>query len=252
MISVDLKKNIFTDGGRTLLNIKTDIGSEKVIGIFGRSGSGKTTFLRMLAGLTNPDSGRLNIDGNTWYDSENKINIKTHKRDIGFVFQNYTVFPNKTVLENILYADSSKQKAEYLIEIMHLQKYRDLLPNKLSGGQKQRVAIARALARDPKILLMDEPFSSLDFYCKDSMYCYLYKIKETTNTKIFFVSHDLNELNKLSDVILNIDCSGNSSVLINENEIIKKTTHQLKSLHSQPARIEVPADMVYSNFISRN
>ncbi|MEY2340110.1 ATP-binding cassette domain-containing protein, partial [Acinetobacter baumannii] len=139
-----------------------------VIGLFGVSGSGKTSILHAIAGLNTPRSGLIKIQDQTWFDSNQKINVSTQKRHVGLVFQDAQLFPHKTVKQNLLFGFNhlSQQErhfeADYIIELLKLGHLLQRMPIKLSGGEKQRVALGRALLYSPKLLLLDEPLSALD------------------------------------------------------------------------------------------
>ena len=139
-----------------------------VIGLFGASGSGKTSILHAIAGLNTPRSGLIKIQDQTWFDSNQKINVSTQKRHVGLVFQDAQLFPHKTVKQNLLFSFKhlSQQErhfeADYIIELLKLGHLLQRMPIKLSGGEKQRVALGRALLYSPKLLLLDEPLSALD------------------------------------------------------------------------------------------
>ncbi|MDZ4378071.1 MAG: ABC transporter ATP-binding protein, partial [Xanthomonadaceae bacterium] len=140
------------------------VAAGETVAIVGASGAGKSTLLRMLAGLSQPNSGRIVVDGEPWFDSAKKINLPPQQRAIGFVFQDYALFSNLTVRQNVAYA-ADKGQASWVVRLLAmtgLTELQDSLPARLSGGQKQRVALARALARKPKLLLLDEPLSALD------------------------------------------------------------------------------------------
>ena len=154
MIRIDIEKKLISQSGEIVLNVSTQIKEKEFITVFGESGAGKTTFLRIIAGLTVPDRGYIEVNGKVWFDSKRGINLPPQKRKIGFVFQDYALFPNMTVEENILFAMEKRDTAflEELIEIVNLKKLRNRKPDTLSGGQKQRVALSRAIARKPEIL----------------------------------------------------------------------------------------------------
>ena len=181
---------------------------------------GKTTLLRMIAGLTQPDSGYIRVNGESWYDSERKINLKPQKRNIGYVFQDYALFPNMTVKEHLLYAQFNREK-EYISELLdsfHLKGLCERKPAKLSGGQQQRLATARALVRKPQILLLDEPLSALDSETRESLQFEILQAHQKYQATTLLVSHDLNEICKLSDYVyvienLKINRQGNPSVV---------------------------------------
>ena len=155
-------------------NVNFGVEKGKLIGLLGPSGSGKTTILRMIAGLETPDSGDIIIDGVRVND------LAASKRGIGFVFQEYSLFPNMSVIENIMFAQKKpdKQKAISLLKSVELDELPNARIDRLSGGQKQRVAIARALAYEPQILLLDEPFSALDTTVKHKLQDEILKIKK--------------------------------------------------------------------------
>ncbi|MFY4755156.1 sulfate/molybdate ABC transporter ATP-binding protein [Campylobacter jejuni] len=204
MIKIDINHPMNTTKGRLDLNFKKDIESGKITALFGESGSGKTTLLKIIAGLIKPKFGRIEVDNELWFDSSKNFSLALQKRKIGFVFQDYALFPNMNVKENIAYATSSKAKVSELLALMGLENLAKIYPKHLSGGQAQRVALARALARKPKILLLDEPLSALDFKMRANLQDELVKILEYFKISTLLVSHDLAEIYKLSHRILEL------------------------------------------------
>lgn len=204
MIKIDINHPINTAKGRLDLNFKKDIESGKITALFGESGAGKTTLLKIIAGIIKPKLGRIEVDNELWFDSSKNFSLALQKRKIGFVFQDYALFPNMNVKENIAYATSSKAKVSELLALMGLENLAKIYPKHLSGGQAQRVALARALAREPKILLLDEPLSALDFKMRANLQDELVKILEYFKISTLLVSHDLAEIYKLSHRILEL------------------------------------------------
>ncbi|EPY6055497.1 TPA: sulfate/molybdate ABC transporter ATP-binding protein [Campylobacter jejuni] len=204
MIKIDINHPMNTAKGRLDLNFKKDIESGKITALFGESGAGKTTLLKIIAGLIRPEFGRIEVDNELWFDSSKNFSLALQKRKIGFVFQDYALFPNMNVKENIAYAASSKTKVSELLALMDLENLAKIYPKHLSGGQAQRVALARALAREPKILLLDEPLSALDFKMRANLQDELAKILEYFKISTLLVSHDLAEIYKLSHRILEL------------------------------------------------
>ena len=177
------------------INFKSD---KKLISIVGKSGSGKTTLLRAIAGFENSE-GYIKVDNKEWQ------NLKIQNRDIGVVFQNYAIFPNMNVYENLKFANNDKSKIENIINLMELNGLETRYPHNLSGGEKQRVALARAMINNPRILLLDEPFSALNYELKQKLYEEIELIKQNFNTQIILVSHDIGEVYKLSDLVIEIE-----------------------------------------------
>ncbi len=216
MIKININHPIHTAKGLLNLNFEKEIEQEKIVALFGESGAGKTTLLKIIAGLIKPQLGRMEVQNEIWFDSKKGINLALQKRKIGFVFQDYALFPNMNVKQNISYAATSKKKVDELLSLMNLQNLAKVYPKNLSGGQAQRVALARALAREPKILLLDEPLSALDFKMRATLQDELSRILYHFKTTALLVSHDLAEIYKLSHRILELkngkiikDCSKN-------------------------------------------
>lgn len=204
MIKIDIKLPINTAKGKKQLELNTCLKANEITAIFGESGAGKTTLLKIIAGLIKPEFGHIKVGDELWLDTQKNINLAIQKRKIGFVFQDYALFPNMSVKENISYAATSKQKAEELLSLMNLENLAKIYPKNLSGGQAQRVALARALAREPQILLLDEPLSALDFKMRSFLQDELVKILQHFKITTLLVSHDLAEIYKLSHRILEL------------------------------------------------
>ena len=189
---------------QSVRGVSLDISDGEFIAFLGSSGCGKTTTLRMIAGLINQDSGEIFIDG------KNVDNVKPWKRDIGFVFQNYALFPHLTAFDNIAYGlklrkwskkeiDTQVRKIAGLVEIGQLL---NRYPKQMSGGQQQRVALARALAINPKVLLLDEPLSGLDAKLRERMQYELRVMQRAANITSIYVTHDQNEAFALADRVV--------------------------------------------------
>jgi molybdate transport system ATP-binding protein len=205
MIRVSLRKPLHTAAGLVHLSVDFDVAQGELVTVFGKSGTGKTTILRMIAGLTDPQEGYIEVDGEVWFDSRKRVNWPVQKRQIGFVFQEYTLFPNMTVEENLLFALRDPRDAEMIEELlvmMHLTEFRARKPDYLSGGQKQRVALIRALLRRPKIFLWDEPLSALDLNLRIKLQDEMIELRRRFAVPAVFVSHDLSEIFKMSNRIL--------------------------------------------------
>ncbi len=201
MIKIHLKKQILTSDGPLLLDVDFEFSGGTFVSLFGESGSGKTTILRMIAGLTEPLEGFIQVGDEIWFDSSKKINLHARQRKAGFVFQDTSLFPHMTVRENLEFALSSPRDLgmiEELLDIMHLKELEGRKPESLSGGQRQRVALARVVLRRPKIFLFDEPLAALDTSIRLKLQDEILKIYERFGTTILLVSHDLSEVFKLS------------------------------------------------------
>lgn len=200
---VDIQKKLpgFT------LDVKFETGMD-ILGLLGASGSGKSMTLRCIAGIDTPDRGKIVLNGRTLFDSEKRIDLPCRKRKLGYLFQNYALFPNMTVEENIGFGIGDKKRAEKIaiikeqVKMIKLEGLEKRYPNQLSGGQQQRVALARALAIEPEALLLDEPFSALDDYLRSHM------VKQLTETLAnypgvtLFVTHNMDEVYRICDQLV--------------------------------------------------
>lgn len=174
------------------------IDDRSFITLLGPSGCGKTTTLRMIAGLETPTEGKITIGDVVVFDSEKGINISPAKRDVGFLFQNYALWPHMTVYQNIAFGlenlkwpkDKIKERVHELLVMLKIEQFEKRYPSELSGGQQQRVAIARTLAPKPKVLFMDEPLSNLDAKLRLEMRTELKRLHLETNSTFVYVTHD--------------------------------------------------------------
>lgn len=204
MLKIDIEREMLTSEGKTMLKVDVEIPENELLCLFGHSGAGKTTLLRILAGLNNPDKGIIFFNGQVWHDSEKKINLSPQQRNVGFMFQDYALFPNMSVRKNIEFAQKEKNKEDVdnLLSHFGLEALQKQYPAKLSGGQKQRVALARALAAKPDLLLLDEPLSALDYEMRLNLQDEILKAHELSNSVTLLVSHDKDEVRKLSNSVL--------------------------------------------------
>ena len=208
MIRWHFKKRLHSAQGIMELDVQSLALPGTITGLFGPSGSGKTSILRMMAGLMTPDEGHLQVDDTVWYDSNSQKNTSPQHRSVGFVFQDYALFPHLKVQENLLFGlpkEDSPKIIDELMQMMDLHSLADRYPRQLSGGQQQRVALARAIVRKPRILLLDEPLAALDASMRQTLQDYLIRLKDTYNLTIFLVSHDLPELFKLAQQVCVIE-----------------------------------------------
>nr|WP_315194995.1 ATP-binding cassette domain-containing protein [uncultured Flavobacterium sp.] len=208
MIQFNTHKMLQTADGELPLDVSFTIEKGQFLAIYGNSGAGKTTLLRILAGLTQAEKTHIEVANEVWDDSQNKIHLSVQKRSIGFVFQDYALFPNLTVKENLEFAlqkNDNTQIVPELIELMELQSLQNSKPQNLSGGQKQRVALARAIVRKPKILLLDEPLSALDDEMRFKLQDYILKIHQKYQLTTVMITHSIPEIFKLSNKVIILD-----------------------------------------------
>jgi molybdate transport system ATP-binding protein len=201
VIRLDVRKRLRTADGDVDLQASLAIADGEFAALFGPSGSGKTTLLRMLAGLARPDAGRIEVDGEAWFDSAAGIDRPPQRRRAGMVFQEYALFPNMTVRGNLEFALKDRREAarvDAILEAAHLTELARRRPDTLSGGQKQRVALARALVSGPRILLLDEPLSALDPALRARMQDEILALQRRFSLSAILVSHDIAEVHRLA------------------------------------------------------
>ncbi|WP_339924801.1 ATP-binding cassette domain-containing protein [uncultured Cyclobacterium sp.] len=205
MIDLSLKKALTGAEGKIALDLSCQIQPGELVGLYGPSGAGKSSVLRMIAGLMHPDHGLLVVGNETWIDTGNNFFLKPEKRNIGMVFQEYSIFPNMTVYENLVFALDKGQNKSFVDELLHsigMEKMAGQSPMKLSGGQKQRVALARAMVRKPKVLLLDEPLSALDMEMRRNLQEYIVKFHREYGLTTLLVSHDASEISRMAQRVL--------------------------------------------------
>ena len=189
-----------------LINFNLNIESGEIISVVGGSGSGKTTLLRLISGLDLPDNGQI-ILNNDILNGEN-VFVPPEKRDCSLVFQDYALFPNKSMRQNIYFGKNSsqnKERVEELIRVTKIEKILDKFPHECSGGEQQRVALVRSLAISPSLIMMDEPLSNLDYNLKSNLGLMVRKLLKQFKMTAVIVTHDINDAMEISDKIIVID-----------------------------------------------
>lgn len=204
-ITVDIKKKL----GSFQLDIQFQSESKR-IGILGASGCGKSMTLKSIAGIETPSAGKICVEDRVFYDSEQKLNTKPQKRRIGYLFQNYALFPTMTVEKNIASGLSGsktekKERVQKMLQKFQLEGLADRLPGQLSGGQQQRVALARIMAYEPDMILLDEPFSALDVFLKDRLQLEMEEMLKDYKGTVILVSHSRDEVYRFCEELLIMD-----------------------------------------------
>ncbi|KXX69197.1 ATP-binding cassette domain-containing protein [Flammeovirga sp. SJP92] len=239
MITISLHKKISEN--KVASHFQLEFTTGDIIGITGPSGKGKTTFLKVIAGLTECDEGEIVYNNNSWLNTSSKVFLPPSKRDIGFVFQDYALFPNMNVLQNIYFARKpifDDHKLHQLLECFEIKALLDQKVNTLSGGQKQRVAIARALVQLPNILLMDEPFSALDFRIKEQVISYIKQYNLEYKIPIVINTHQIHELSALTNTVYELNAE--KLVLLHQKEPTSMLGIVLKvNLENQSMEVEM-------------
>jgi molybdate transport system ATP-binding protein len=179
------------------LELALDVG--RTVALVGPSGAGKTSVLRAVAGLARPSAGRIALDGETWFDSRKGVSLRPDERRVGLVFQEYALFPHMSVRQNVAYA--GKERADELLERFRIRPLAKARPTELSGGERQRVALARAIARDPGVLLLDEPLSALDAHTKAAVRGELQELLRELALPTLLVTHDYEDAASLADEV---------------------------------------------------
>lgn len=245
MIEIALKKELYAKDNSFFLDCNFTIEKGSLIGVYGESGVGKSSLLRMISGLLEPNSGSIKVNDISWFNSNKKINLSPQKRNIGFVFQDSALFPNMSVKENIAYAIPRSKDSLWLDELiskMDLRELENRSTETLSGGQKQRVALARALANKPDILLLDEALSALDYSMRSELQDYILMMHKELNLTTLMVSHDVGEISKMCDLLLimengKITRSGDVFSIFSNKQISGKFQFNGEILHIEPSDV---------------
>ena len=218
MIDLNIHKTLQGSSGPMELDVQLGIMEHDFVALAGQSGSGKTTLLRILAGLEQ-GRGEINVSGEIWLDA--KTSLPPQKRGIGFVFQDYALFANMSVEQNLLYVKKDRALAKHLLDLTELYELRDRLPGTLSGGQKQRVSLCRALMNRPKLLLLDEPLSALDPAMRSKLQHDILSLHREFGTTTVMVSHDPSEIYRLAGRV----------IMLQEGKVVQDATPMEVLLH---------------------
>jgi molybdate transport system ATP-binding protein len=257
MIDISLQKKLVMPDGAGKLSIETTIEAGSFTAIFGKSGVGKTSFLRMIAGLLKPDEGMIKVNDTFWLNTDETIDLPVQKREIGFVFQEPALFPNMSVMGNLRYAAGKRTNESFLddlLQIVGLESFADRKPATLSGGQQQRIAMIRALARKPKLLLLDEPFAALDAEMRHHLKKELFLLHKEFNLTTILVTHDLSDIFSLADKVIVIDQgtvmkSGNPDEVFGSSQIHGKVRLQGEILRIKKSGVVFIAEILAGNNI---
>ena len=246
MIKINITKQLHGSNGAMNLDINLDIQKGDFVALSGLSGSGKTTLLRIIAGLEEAE-GNIIIDGESWLDSKSSLPVQ--KRQIGFVFQDYALFNNMSVEQNLLYVKKDKALANKLLEITELKELAKRMPNTLSGGQKQRVSLCRAMMNSPKLLLLDEPLSALDPSMRTKLQNEILTLHKEFGTTTIMVSHDPSEIYRLSNRVVVLE----QGKIINDGnatDVLLKTQGSQKFSFEGELLDIIKTDVIYVAIIS--
>ncbi|WP_051664295.1 ABC transporter ATP-binding protein [Dyadobacter crusticola] len=203
-LKIAIRHSLHTANGEFPMEVSFALEKGSIMALTGPSGAGKTTLLKQIAGLQSPQQGKINFDQTVWLDSENQRNLPPQHRNIGFVFQDYALFPNMTVVENLKYALSKGSDPTIVNELLAatgLDQLSHRKPNQLSGGQQQRVALARALVRKPGLLLLDEPFSAVDPEMRYQLQELILQFHTNYRFTAIIVTHETAEIFRLADQV---------------------------------------------------
>ncbi|MGC8659562.1 MAG: sulfate/molybdate ABC transporter ATP-binding protein [Desulfomonilaceae bacterium] len=233
MIQLIVKRELIGQNGNFCLEVAATIQENEVVALTGPSGAGKTTLLRMIAGLEQPEEGQIIVDGDVWFEKKSGISLSPQSRSIGFVFQDYALFPTMTVRRNLEYAAGKRKdpRVDELLTMVELENLQHRYPATLSGGQQQRVALARALVRHPKILLLDEPLSALDQAMRRKLQDEILRLRREFGLTVIFVSHDQNEIFRLASRVIYIE-DGKIFSQGNPKEVFSSQLISLEDLES--------------------
>ena len=246
MIKIDISKKLHGSIGLMDLNVNLDIEEGAFVALSGKSGSGKTTLLRILAGLEEAQ-GSIKVGDELWLDG--KRSLAPQKRKIGYVFQDYALFPNMSVEENLLFVTKDRALADHLLEMTELNELKNRLPNTLSGGQQQRVSVCRAMMNRPKLLLMDEPLSALDPDMRTKLQNEILTLHKEFGTTTIMVSHDPSEIYRLASRVLVLDLGK----IINDGkpkEVLLKTQGSQKFSFEGELLDITKVDVIYVAIVS--
>ena len=230
MLYVDIKKRL----SHFELNIRIE-SDGGILGVFGASGSGKSMTLKCIAGIEKPDSGVIKLNDRVLFDSEQRINLKPQERGVGYLFQDYALFPNMTVRQNILTGlhhlprGERPAKADELMEQFHVDHLSRKRPDRLSGGERQRTALARLFASSPELILLDEPFSALDTVLKCELIPMMKDAITAYGKGCLMVSHDISELRAVCDRVTAVT-DGRNSEIITAEEFAREIEARFASL----------------------
>jgi len=246
MLNIEIHKTLLGATGSMALAVDLKIKEHAFVALAGYSGSGKTTLLRVLAGLEQAE-GTITVDGAVWQEGS-KV-LSSQKRGIGFVFQDYALFANMSVEQNLLYVCKDQALADELLEMTELSVLKDRFPNTLSGGQQQRVSLCRAMMKRPKLLLMDEPLSALDPEMRHKLQHDILTLHKRFSTTTLMVSHDPSEIYRLADYMVVLD-AGKVVKEGTPKEVMLKTQGSQKfSLRGELLDI-IKADVIYIGVVS--
>jgi molybdate transport system ATP-binding protein len=213
-VDIDIRKRVSAQGRTFDLAVKFCVETPR-LALYGPSGAGKTLTLQMLAGLVRPDSGRIVVNDKTWFDSHARVDLKPAQRRIGYVFQDYALFPHWTVAQNVaaafargwprMLSTTHAARVERTLLQFDLNELRDSYPAQLSGGQRQRTAVARALVGRPRILLLDEPFAALDGMLRDRLRDELIALQQRNGVPLILITHDPADLDVCAHSVVSLD-----------------------------------------------